>query len=128
VNGVAYNWDNNGNLLSDGVNTYAYNQANRLISVNSQTSNVSFAYNGLGDRLRQTIDGVTTNYALDLNAGLTQVLADGTNNYLYGVGRIAQYDNAMQYFGADGLGSMRHTKTLYLSSPSLNPPLNSDML
>jgi len=43
----------------------------------------------------------------DLNAGLTQVLADGTNSYLYGVGRIGQYDTAMQYFGADGLGSVR---------------------
>ena len=27
---------------------------------------------------------------LDLNAGLTQVLIDGTNTYLYDVGRIAQ--------------------------------------
>ncbi len=35
------------------------------------------------------------------------MLADETNNYLYGVGRLAQYDTAMQYFGADGLGSVR---------------------
>jgi hypothetical protein len=46
---------------------------------------------------------VTTNYALDLNAGLTQVLADGSSAYLYGNGRIAQYQTAMQYFGADAL-------------------------
>ncbi len=108
VNGQTYTWDNNGNLLNDGVNTYVYDQANRLVSITSnQSSVISFAYNGLGDRLRQTVDGVTTNYALDLNSGLTQVLADGTNSYLYGVGRVAQYDNAMQYFGADGLGSVR---------------------
>jgi YD repeat-containing protein len=30
VNGVAYTWDNNGNLLSDGTSTYTYNHANRL--------------------------------------------------------------------------------------------------
>jgi len=38
VNGQNYAWDNNGNLLSDGVNTYGYDQTNRLISVNGQTS------------------------------------------------------------------------------------------
>lgn len=74
----------------------------------NQSSVFSFAYNGVGDRLQQTVGGVTTNYALDLNSGLTQVLADGTNNYLYGVGRIGQHDTAaMQYLGADGLGSVR---------------------
>ncbi len=49
----------------------------------------------------------TTHYVLDPAAGLTQVLADGTNTYLYGNGRLAQYQAAMQYFGADGLGSVR---------------------
>ncbi|MBI5649786.1 MAG: RHS repeat-associated core domain-containing protein [Chloroflexi bacterium] len=47
------------------------------------------------------------NSTLDLNAGLTQVLRDGSNTYLYGNGRIAQYQTAMQYFGADALGSVR---------------------
>ena len=55
----------------------------------------------------QTANGVPTNYTLDLNAGLTQVLADRSDTYLYGNGRIAQYQTAMQYFGADGLGSVR---------------------
>ena len=41
--------------------------------------------NGLGDRLSQFKNGVAT-----LNAGLTQVLQDGANTYLYGVNRIAQ--------------------------------------
>ncbi len=35
------------------------------------------------------------------------VLADGTNTYLYGNARLAQYQASMQYFGADGLGSVR---------------------
>ncbi len=35
------------------------------------------------------------------------MLADGTNTYLYGNARLAQYQTAMQYFGADGLGSVR---------------------
>ncbi len=59
------------------------------------------------------MNSVLTRYALDPAAGLTQVLADGTSTYLYGAGRIAQQQTNMQYFGADGLGSVRQ---LYNSS------------
>jgi len=52
--------------------------------------------------------GITTTYTLDLNAGLTQVLADGTSTYLYGNGRIAQYAGTTPaYFLGDALGSVR---------------------
>jgi RHS repeat-associated protein len=44
---------------------------------------------------------------LDLNTGLTQVLADGTNTYTYGLGRISQTDTSTEYFLADALGSVR---------------------
>jgi RHS repeat-associated protein len=73
VNGATYSWDNNGNLLNDGVNTYSYNHANRLISVVGPSTSSSYAYNGLGDRLQQTVDSVTERYTLDINSGLTQV-------------------------------------------------------
>ncbi len=69
--------------------------------------------NGVSDRVSQTVNSVLTRYALDPAAGLTQVLADGTSTYLYGVGRIAQQQTSMQYFGADGLSSVRQ---LYNSS------------
>jgi RHS repeat-associated protein len=87
------------------VNTYAYDSANRLTSL-SGGQTATYAYNGLGDRLTQ--NGV--NYTLDLNAGLTQVLNDGTNQYLYGVGRIAQVNTSTlvtDYFITDALGSVR---------------------
>ncbi len=58
--------------------------------------------------MRQTSGGATTNYAIDLAGGLTQVLADGTNVYLYGNGRIAQYQGTQaEYFLGDALGSVR---------------------
>jgi YD repeat-containing protein len=63
--GVPYNWDLNGNLLSDGSNTYTYDHANRLVGVSDGQSSATFAYNGLGDRLQQTVGGVTTQYTLD---------------------------------------------------------------
>lgn len=42
--------------------------------------------------MQQTVDTVTTSYTLDLNNGLTQVLSDGTDTYLYGLGRIGEFD------------------------------------
>lgn len=59
VDGVAYTWDNNGNLLNDGVNTYVYDSANRLTALSHQQSASSYQYNGLGDRLSQSVNGLT---------------------------------------------------------------------
>jgi RHS repeat-associated protein len=43
-----------------------------------------------------------------LNSDLTQVLSDGTNDYIYGVGRIAQVNaTGTEYFLGDALGSVR---------------------
>jgi RHS repeat-associated protein len=103
VNSVNYTFDDNGNLLSDGTNTYTYDSANRLISVSNQSSVDSYQYNGLGDRLVQN----NTQYTLDLNSGLTQVLDDGTSTYTYGLGRISQTNTDTEYFLGDALGSVR---------------------
>ncbi len=109
VGSIAYSFDANGNLLNDGANTYVYNSANQLSSVNSgQSSVVSYRYNGMGDRLQQTTGGQTTTFTMDLNMGLAQVLDDGTNTYLYGNGRITQTSGTnTQYFLGDALGSVR---------------------
>ena len=108
VNAVNYTWDNNGNLLNDGVNLYTYDSANRL---KTMTGGVSYTYNGLGERLRETVSGnpnPTTTFTMDLNAGLTQALSDGTNTYIYGNGRIAQATGTgTEYFLGDALGSVR---------------------
>jgi RHS repeat-associated protein len=108
VNGTTYTWDNNGNLLSDGDQSYAYDHENRLKTVVDGAETYSYGYNGHDDRVRQTINGVTTSYLLDINAGLTQVLSDETNTYLYGMNRIAQYAGAQpQYYLGDALDSVR---------------------
>lgn len=85
VGGVTYTWDPRGNLLNDGVSTYTYDRANRLVTAAQGGTTYTFAYNGLGDRLRQTVNGAPTNYSLDREGGLTQVLAaGGPDAYLYG--------------------------------------------
>ncbi|BCY18975.1 hypothetical protein hrd7_28240 [Leptolinea sp. HRD-7] len=108
VNGQAVQWDDNGNMLADGTAVYTYNTANKLVGVTKGTSNIVYAYSGLGDRLKQIADGVTTDYTLDINAGLTQVLQDGKQTYLYGNQRISQIaETQTGYFLPDALGSMR---------------------
>jgi RHS repeat-associated protein len=108
VNGQAVQWDDNGNMLADGQAVYTYNTANRLVGVTKGTSSILYTYSGLGDRLRQIADGVTTDYTLDINAGLTQVLQDNTNKYVYGNTRISQIaETQTGYFLPDALGSMR---------------------
>lgn len=103
-----FSYDPNGNLLSDGALSYTYDAADRLTSAGG----VSYAYNGLSARLTQTVGALTTSYLLDLQAGLTQVLAETTNGttrrYLHGHDIVAQQsDAAWAYFLYDGLGSVR---------------------
>ncbi len=109
VDGVTFTWDVNGNLLADGVSTFTYNWADRLESVLQGDDEYEFVYNGLGDRLSQSVNGEWTDYALDLATGLTQVLDDGTNWYLYGIGRIGEEQDVggWQYHQGDALGSVR---------------------
>jgi RHS repeat-associated protein len=105
---MAYEWDANENLLNNGERTYTYNHVNRLIGLSDQGSFYSYAYNGFGDRLQQTVDGTTTNYTLDINTGLTQVLSDESNRYLYGLGRIGELQGSeWQYHLPDALSSSR---------------------
>jgi RHS repeat-associated protein len=112
VNGQAYTWDANGNLLSDGSKMYLYNSANQLITITATGLAWSAAYNGDGARLKQTVNGSVMTYTLDLNAGLVQVLAhqdvSGMTRYLHGVTRIGeQQPGGWAYHLSDALGSVR---------------------
>ena len=98
------------------MNTYTYDSANRLKTFSGQGNNVTYQYSGLRDRLRETVNGNPTTFTIDLNpstslragSGLTQALSDGTNNYIYGLGRIAQAAGTRtEYFLGDVLGSVR---------------------
>jgi RHS repeat-associated protein len=120
VNGQAYTWDANGNLLNDGSKDYVYDQANRLTNINANGLSWSASYNGDGARLREVTNGAPTTYTLDpsasseqaLNAGLVQVLAQqdasGVTTYLYGVARIGEEQpTGWAYHLSDALGSVR---------------------
>jgi len=59
----------------------------------SQTLELSRVWhNGLGDRLKETVNDLTIPFAMDLNAGLPQTLSDGKGHdrkkfVLYLIGR-----------------------------------------
>jgi RHS repeat-associated protein len=112
VNGQAYTWDDNGNLVNDGATQYAYDQANRLIRATLSTTTTQYAYNGDGARLKQVVNGLPTTYTLDLDAPLVQVLvmqnAGNTTAYEYGLMRIGeQQSTGWVYHLSDALGSVR---------------------
>jgi RHS repeat-associated protein len=75
----------------------------------------TYAYDGLGNRVRQTVGTVVTQYLLDLQPGLTQMLAQtagaATDHFVHGpAGVLSQRDSAgggWEWPLADGLGSVR---------------------
>lgn len=80
--------------------------------------------------MQQTANGVTTSYTLDLNGDLTQVLGDGTNLYLYGLGRIGEQPagslgtEGWHYYLTDALGSVRQMVT---GSSLITPTVTLDL-
>jgi RHS repeat-associated protein len=121
VNGVTRTWEYNaanqvegweydaaGNLLSDGTTRSTYDALNRLSSRNG----VSYSYNGDGTLVSRSDGTATTLYAQDLVAPLSQVLNDGSANYLvYSPGeRLAiSPSGSRTWYIADALGSVRQT-------------------
>lgn len=91
---------------------YTYDAAMRVKTVTQGSSVTTYAYNGDGDRVSQSVDSTTTTYVLDVATPLTMVLAETTGTstirYLHGLGLVAQSDGmTTEYFAKDGLGSVR---------------------
>jgi RHS repeat-associated protein len=114
-----FNYDSNGNLTSDGVNSYSWDRANRLLEVDNGTSNelTAYAYDGLNNRISQTIgtsSPVVTQYLLDLQPGLVKVIAaataSGTDRYIHaphGIHAMQSHTGDWTYAVQDALGSVR---------------------
>ncbi|MDQ7035579.1 MAG: RHS repeat-associated core domain-containing protein [Anaerolineae bacterium] len=103
-------YDDNSNLTKDGVNALTWDRANRMLTAPSSTS---YKYDGLGNRIQQTVSSVVTDYLNDVQPGLTKLLrqADGTNTdfFVHGVRGIHAVDDgsAWKYAVQDGLRSVR---------------------
>ena len=112
-----YAYDANGNLLNKQditpttLETYTWDRANRLLTAPGSTS---YQYDGLGNRIQQTVSSVVTDYLLDTQPGLTVVMqqttSGNTDRFVHGPRGIhAQQDNSGDWFYPvpDGLGSVR---------------------
>jgi RHS repeat-associated protein len=63
-NGSSLTYDANGNLLSDGTNTYTWDARNRLVAISGGVS-ASFKYDPFGRRVSKTVGLTTTGYVYD---------------------------------------------------------------
>jgi RHS repeat-associated protein len=106
--GVAYTWDDRGNLTHDGVFTYTYNAAGRLVRAQGVTVTLVYTYNASGLRVAQSVDGDETTFAWDWASGLPEMLSQGTDLYLVGHETLGEWDGAAwAYHLPDALGSVR---------------------
>jgi RHS repeat-associated protein len=103
-------YDHNGNLLSDGTNTYTWNSRDQLASIAGPVA-ASFQYDAFGRRKLKTVAGITNKYVYD-GANIVQELT-GTNSVtavnLTGLGMdelFARTEGAtVKTIMADALGS-----------------------
>jgi RHS repeat-associated protein len=110
-------YDADGNTLTTGGKTFAYDFENRLKSMNAGT--VTIQYDADGNRASKTVNGVTTRFLVDdLNpTGWEQVVEEVVGGatqrtYTYGLQLISQnqvINNAWtpSFYGYDGGGSVR---------------------
>ena len=89
-------YDGNGNVTATGGKTFSYDSQNELISANGGA--VTVMYDGFGNRVSKTANGVTTKYLVedDVNpTGYPQVFDELTGStltrtYTYGLQRISE--------------------------------------
>jgi RHS repeat-associated protein len=102
---ITYTHDGLGNLsgTSNGK-SFAFDYANRLMSAAVGSDTFSFQYDGFGNRISRTRNGIQTRYILDLNAEMSNVLAETDSNgviqnyYIHGLGLISRIDQSGQRF------------------------------
>jgi YD repeat-containing protein len=71
---ITYTGDDRGNLTSDGVFTYTYNSAGRLVQAQSITATIVYTYTADGLRVAQAVAGAVTTYAWDWASAVPELL------------------------------------------------------
>lgn len=111
VGGIAYAYDANGNLTSDGTNTYTYNDLGQLTGVSNIAGTTTYTYDALGNENSVTAGGMTTNYLID-PTGQANVVAEFNGSTLlshsiFGLGLAAEVtaNSNVYYYGFDATGS-----------------------
>jgi RHS repeat-associated protein len=113
-------YDANRNVTMTGGKSFTYDSENHLMSMTATGTSVSIVYDGDGNRVAKTVNGVTTFYLVDdLNpTGYPQVVEElsgaGTveRQYTYGLQRIDEEQQISSvwtpsFYGYDGGGNVR---------------------
>ena len=120
---TTYSYDANGNQTGSvgptGTITNTYDLRNELVQITGPSTNETFVYDGQGDRLRAyDLSGPTpvlANDAQDVAAGMSDLVSDGSSDYIYlspgsGQAPLVGYNLSTQRattLGTDLLGSVR---------------------
>jgi YD repeat-containing protein len=80
-NGAQLTYDNNGNLIGDGTNSYTWDARNHLVAIGGAIS-ASFVYDAFGRRVSKTVNGSTTDYLYDSANPVQELAPKGGNWYL----------------------------------------------
>jgi RHS repeat-associated protein len=119
--GATLTYDNNGNMLSDGVQTYTYNKYhNQLTKVTKSGNDVNFVYDAMGKRLSKEDESSSTTERYLLDGDHVVIDFDSTDQkfgtgeemrrYVYGPGvdeRIVMIDEEAS--GAEPTHHFYHT-------------------
>jgi len=102
-------FDANGNLTSDGTNTYTWDARNRLTSISGGTT-ANFTYDALGRRVSKTINNVTTHFLYDGNdivqeIGGSAVGASYVRSLNIDEPFVRQMSSGNEFYHTDALGS-----------------------
>ena len=106
-----------GNLTNTGAMTNTFDAANRLTSTSRDGATLQPIYNGVGDRVGQTVGVTTTYFALDviglstaLRTSLPEVIYTSESELYLHLPGVIMTENAVgepRYLLSDGLGSVR---------------------
>ncbi len=118
---IRQSYDQNGNVTSLGDKSFTYNSQNQMIAMTASGTSFAMIYDGFGNRVAKTGNGVTTQYLVEddkKTTGLPQVFDELTNGvvtrtYAYGLQRIDEdqlIEGAwtLSFYGYDEGGSVRN--------------------
>jgi RHS repeat-associated protein len=107
LEGVTYDYDDNGNQIEAGSDTFSWDGENRLVETDIDSVTSSYEYDGTGLRTSRTIGAAARAYTWNLRGNSPTVIQDSDGNrFVYGLDLIAQIaPGGEQYFLSDGLGS-----------------------
>ncbi len=109
VGNINYIYDNNGNLIDDGLLNYHYDFHNCLVRVEDIATGVNiveFQYDPFSRRIAKIIDDDTTRYHYDRRFRIVEEISDESNiSYVWGSGQ-------------DRLVSLRYEGQDYYAAPS----------